>query len=63
MNHYLNVSPYKKSFCNKHYWALKFEQGTNQPFVVCRNCDHKEKVYWTSSVQKKEILKDIENAT
>ena len=54
MNYYIDA--YKKSLCHKHYWALIFEQGTNQPYVICRNCNHKEKVYWVSSVQRSKVL-------
>ena len=53
------TNAYKKIFCEKHYWTLIFEQGTKQPYVICRDCKHKEKVYWYSSIQRQEILKGV----
>jgi len=62
MFYLVNPTSSKKRFCNNnHYWQLKFAQGTNQPHVVCFNCDHSEKVYWINGCQKFQILKSYKD--
>ena len=58
MYYFVEPSDKKRLCLNKHYWVLKFEQGTKQPHVVCLNCKHSEKVYWIDGHQKFEILKE-----
>ena len=48
-----------KNCSDDHFWALKFKQGTNEPFVVCVRCKHTEKIHWHSDYQKQIVLEEF----
>ena len=54
----LNTRKYKKC-TNKHDWALKFKQGSNEPFVVCLRCNSSEKIHLHSDYQEQIVLEDF----
>jgi len=60
MNYFLIDPPYKKKFCcDRHDWRLKFQQGTNDLFVVCILCNHAERVSWQNDYQKQVVLEEL----
>ncbi len=48
-----------KKCSSQHVWRPIFKQGTNESFIVCAVCNHKEKLTWYSDYQKQALLKDF----
>jgi hypothetical protein len=57
--YYLNTLRTKTLCIDGHQWKLKFQRGTNDPFVVCARCNHAERVYWYSDYQQQVITKEF----